>query len=213
MPVQSVLVTVSSIAASEGPFKIYDNVLGLLATGVTVVQLLAGYLVNADVNATSITVVSDAPCNTSLIIPIIRPTLTPTPTPTRTPSTPTPTPTPTRTPTPTPTRTLTPTPTRTPTPTPTRTLTPTPTPTRTPTPTPTTTSCGVCKQYYWDTISATILPGATLNYVNCRGVPTTINIGSGGQKGFICVLFSNIPYYTNVPSGGVLTNQDTSCCY
>jgi hypothetical protein len=144
MAVQSILVTVSSIGASEGPFSIYDNVLGILATGVSVAQLLAGYLVNADVNATSITVVSDAPCNTSLIIPIIKPTLTPTPTPTST-LTPTPTstpnPTPTRTPTPTPTLTRTPTPTptltRTPTPTPTVTRTQTPTPTLTPTPTPT----------------------------------------------------------------------------
>ena len=110
MAVQSILVTVSSIGADEGPFKIYDNVLGLLATGVSVVQLLTGYLVNADVNATSITVVSDAPCNTSLIIPIIRLTPTPTPTVTRTP-TPTPTPIPTRTPIPTPTRTPIPTPT------------------------------------------------------------------------------------------------------
>lgn len=147
MAVQSILVTVSSIGASEGPFSIYDNVLGILATGVSVAQLLAGYLVNADVTATSITVVSDAPCNTSLIIPIIRPTLTPTPTPTNTPTptrTPTPTPTATLNLTPTPTRTTTPTPTRTPTltptPTPTRTLTPTPTPTRTLTPTPTRTS-------------------------------------------------------------------------
>jgi hypothetical protein len=155
MPVQSVLVTVSSIAASEGPFKIYDNVLGLLATGVTVVQLLAGYLVNSDITATSITIVSDAPCNTSLIIPITypptpTPTSTPTPTPTKTPTptptmtkTPTPTPTPTKTPTPTPTPnpTPTPTPTKTSTPTPTPTITPTktptPTPTKTPTPTPT----------------------------------------------------------------------------
>jgi hypothetical protein len=155
MPVQSVLVTVSSIAASEGPFKIYDNVLGLLATGVTVVQLLAGYLVNSDITATSITIVSDAPCNTSLIIPITypptpTPTSTPTPTPTKTPTptptptkTPTPTPTPNPTPTPTPTKTSTPTPTptitptKTPTPTPTKTPTPTPTPTLTKTPTPT----------------------------------------------------------------------------
>jgi hypothetical protein len=140
MAVQSILVTVSSIGASEGPFSIYDNVLGILATGVSVAQLLAGYLVNSDVTATSITVVSDAPCNTSLIIPIIKPTLTPTLTPTPTPTS-TPNPTPTRTPTPTPTLTRTPTPTptltRTPTPTPTVTRTQTPTPTLTPTPTPT----------------------------------------------------------------------------
>ena len=137
MAVQTVLVTVSSIGTNAGPFTISDNVLGILVTGVSAAQLLAGVLVNSDVTATSILVVSDAPCNTSLSIPIIYP---PTPTPTRTPTptpTRTPTPTPTRTPTPTPTltRTPTPTPTRTPTPTPTR--TPTPTPTRTPTPTPT----------------------------------------------------------------------------
>jgi hypothetical protein len=129
MAVQTVLVTVSSIGTNAGPFTISDNVLGVLVTGISAAQLLAGVLVNSDVTATSILVVSDAPCNTSLSIPIIYPP-TPTPTPTRTP-----TPTPTRTPTPTPTRTPTPTPTRTPTPTPTR--TPTPTPTLTPTVTPT----------------------------------------------------------------------------
>jgi hypothetical protein len=142
MAVQTVLVTVSSIGTNAGPFTISDNVLGVLVTGVSAAQLLAGVFVNSDVTATSISVVSDAPCNTSLSIPIIYPpTRTPTPTPTRTP---TPTPTLTRTPTPTLTRTPTPTPTRTPTrtPTPTPTLTPTPTqtltptPTRTPTPTP-----------------------------------------------------------------------------
>jgi hypothetical protein len=137
MAVQTVLVTVSSIGTNAGPFTISDNVLGVLVTGVSAAQLLAGVFVNSDVTATSISVVSDAPCNTSLSIPIIYPpTRTPTPTPTRTP---TPTPTLTRTPTPTLTRTPTPTPTRTPTrtPTPTPTLTPTPTQTLTPTPTQT----------------------------------------------------------------------------
>jgi hypothetical protein len=142
MAVQTVLVTVSSIGTNAGPFTISDNVLGVLVTGVSAAQLLAGVFVNSDVTATSISVVSDAPCNTSLSIPIIYPP-TPTPTQTKTP-TPTPTqtpgPTPTQTPGPTPTRTPTPTPTRTPTPTPTLTptVTPTltPTPTRTPTPTP-----------------------------------------------------------------------------
>ena len=135
MPVQTVLVTVSSIGTNAGPFSISDNVLGIIATGVSAAQLLAGFFVNSDVTATSILIESDPPCNTSLSIPIIYP---PSPTPTRTP-TPTPTPTLTKTPTPTPTRTLTPTPTvtKTPTPTPTRTLTPTPTPTLTQTPTPT----------------------------------------------------------------------------
>ena len=163
MAVQSVLVTVSSIGANAGLFSIYDNVtVGPLVTGLTITQLLIGYSVNADINATFITVVSDAPCNTSLTIPITyppspTPTKTPTPTPTKTPTptptvtkTPTPTPTVTKTPTPTPTVTKTPTPTptvtktQTPTPTVTPTLTPTktptqtPTPTKTPTPTPTT---------------------------------------------------------------------------
>ena len=154
MAVQSVLVTVSSIGANAGLFSIYDNVtVGPLVTGVTITQLLIGYSVNADINATFITVVSDAPCNTSLTIPITyppspTPTKTPTPTPTKTPTptptvtkTPTPTPTVTKTPTPTPTvtKTQTPTPTKTPTPTPTKTQTPTPTltPTQTPTLTPT----------------------------------------------------------------------------
>jgi hypothetical protein len=126
MAVQTVLVTVSSIGTNAGPFTISDNVLGVLVTGISAAQLLAGVLVNSDVTATSILVVSDAPCNTSLSIPIIYPP-TPTPTPTRTP-----TPTPTRTPTPTPTRTPTPTPTLTPTVTPTLTPTPTVTPTVTP---------------------------------------------------------------------------------
>jgi hypothetical protein len=139
MAVQSVLVTVSSIGANAGLFKIYDNItVGPLVAGVTIAQLLAGVSVNADTGATLITVVSDAPCNTSLTIPITYP---PTPTPTKTPTptptkTPTPTPTPTKTPTPTPTVTKTPTPT----PTPTKTPTPTPTPNPTPTPTPTKTS-------------------------------------------------------------------------
>ena len=149
---QSVLVTVSSIGANAGLFSIYDNVtVGPLVTGVSIAQLLAGYSVNADDNATFITVISDAPCNTSLTIPITyppspTPTRTPTPTPTKTPTptptvtkTPTPTPTVTKTPTPTPTvtKTPTPTPTVTKTPTPTPTITPTITPTKTPTPTPT----------------------------------------------------------------------------
>jgi hypothetical protein len=154
MAVQSVLVTVSSIGANAGLFSIYDNVtVGPLVTGLTITQLLIGYSVNADINATFITVVSDAPCNTSLTIPITyppspTPTKTPTPTPTKTPTptptvtkTPTPTPTVTKTPTPTPTVTKTPTPTptvtKTPTPTPTVTKTQTPTPTVTPTLTPT----------------------------------------------------------------------------
>jgi hypothetical protein len=160
MAVQSVLVTVSSIGANAGLFKIYDNItVGPLVAGVTIAQLLAGVSVNADAGATLITVVSDAPCNTSLTIPIAyppspTPTKTPTPTPTKTPTptptmtkTPTPTPTVTKTPTQTPTKTPTPTPTPTPnptltptptiTPTKTSTPTPTPTPTKTPTPTPT----------------------------------------------------------------------------
>jgi hypothetical protein len=155
MAVQSVLVTVSSIGANAGLFKIYDNItVGPLVAGVTIAQLLAGVSVNADAGATLITVVSDAPCNTSLTIPITyppspTPTKTPTPTPTKTPTptptvtkTPTPTPTPTKTPTPTPTPnpTPTPTPTKTSTPTPTPTITPTKTPTPTPTITPTKTS-------------------------------------------------------------------------
>jgi hypothetical protein len=197
MAVQTVLVTVSSIGTNAGPFTISDNVLGILVTGVSAAQLLAGILVNSDVTATSILVVSDAPCNTSLSIPIIFPT--PTPTPTRTP---TPTPTPTRTPTPTPTSTPNPTPTR----------TPTPTPTRTPTPTPTFVCARSCKLYNWNTLTAPFVgPLATLNYVNCNGVLTTILVNSG-QKGTICVESPNVPYFTSV-FGGVIINTDTPCCY
>jgi hypothetical protein len=188
MAVQTVLVTVSSIGINAGPFTISDNVLGVLATGVSAAQLLAGFLVNSDVAATSILVLSGPPCNTSLSIPIISPTPTPTATPTRTP-TPTPTPTPTATPT----------------------RTPTPTPTRTPTPTPTPTCARNCKLYNWNTLTAPFVSVfATLSYVNCSGVLTTIPVGRG-EKGTICVETPHLPYFVGL-FGGVLINIDTPCC-
>ena len=232
MAVQSVLVTVSSIGANAGLFSIYDNVtVGPLVTGVTITQLLIGYSVNADLSATFITVVSDAPCNTSLTIPIIYP---PTPTPTKTPTptptkTPTPTPTVTKTPTPTPTvtKTQTPTPTKTPTPTPTKTQTPTPTltptqtptltPTKTPTPTPTPTSTQNCECTYYNYDARGATPtGATtpsLVYTNCSGVSTTIpNVID--KFGTICV--SNVPpgpSYVGVQLGTAsVLSTGNPCC-
>jgi hypothetical protein len=95
MSTKSITVTVSSIGASAGPFNISDNVLGVVAMNVTRSQLLAGYPVNVDVNATVITVTSIGTCTTSLNINLSTPT--PTPTPTITP-TPTVSPTPTQAP-------------------------------------------------------------------------------------------------------------------
>jgi hypothetical protein len=229
MALQSVLVTVSSIGANAGLFKIYDNItVGPLVAGVTIAQLLAGVSVNADAGATLITVVSDAPCNTSLTIPIAypptpTPTKTPTPTPTKTPTptptvtkTPTPTPTVTKTPTPTPTvtKTPTPTPTRTPTPTPTKTPTPTPTltPTKTPTPTPTLTPNCECRQYTYDARLA-IPSGANprLVYTNCSGVLTTIS-GVIGTDGIICVQNSSSPTWFDVGGTKTLTGTGVPCC-
>jgi hypothetical protein len=206
---QSVLVTVSSIGANAGLFSIYDNVtVGPLVTGVSIAQLLAGYSVNADDNATFITVISDAPCNTSLTIPITYP---PSPTPTRTP---TPTPTKTPTPTPTVTKTPTPTPTRTPTPTPTKTPTPTPTltPTKTPTPTPPPTPNCECRQFTYDARLATP-DGANprLVYTNCSGVLTTIS-GVIGTDGIICVQNGPSPTWFDVGGTPTLTNTGVPCC-
>lgn len=95
MPTKSVTVTVASIGASAGPFNISDDVLGVVAMSVSRAQLLAGYSVNVDTNASVITVTSVGTCTTSLNIYLATPT--PTPTPTITP-TPTVTPTPTQAP-------------------------------------------------------------------------------------------------------------------
>lgn len=94
MPTRSVTVTVSTIGASAGPFNISDNVLGIIAMNVTSAQLQAGYVVNTDVNSSTITVTSIGTCTNSLAITLPTPTPTPTPTPGPT-NTPTPTPTPT----------------------------------------------------------------------------------------------------------------------
>ena len=221
---QSVLVTVSSIGANAGLFSIYDNVtVGPLVTGVSIAQLLAGYSVNADDNATFITVISDAPCNTSLTIPITyppspTPTRTPTPTPTKTP-TPTPTVTKTPTPTPTVTKTPTPTPTVTKTPTPTPTITPTITPTKTPTPTPTLTPTPTqtriceCRQYTYDArLAIQNGPNPRLEYTNCSGVLTTIT-NIIGKDGTICVQNGTTPSYADVqPGTGTISPPGVPCC-
>jgi hypothetical protein len=164
MSLQSILITVTTIGADAELFTISDD-FGVIATDVTAAELLAGYATQCDSTATQITVQSDSPCSTSLVIPITAltptPTMTATPTLTTTPtatvgSSPQPTTTPTQTPTmtssetstPTPSITTTPTatigstaaPTSTPTQTPTQTSTQTPTNTETPTQTPTYTS-------------------------------------------------------------------------
>lgn len=92
MPTRSITVTVSNVGLATGPFDISDDVLGPIASGVTRAQLLAGYNVNSDVNATKIVIQSTGGCNNSLTLYLSTPTPTPTPTigPT---ATPTPTPT------------------------------------------------------------------------------------------------------------------------
>ena len=95
MPTRLATVTISSIGTDAGPFSISDNVLGVIASGVTRAELLAGYVVSTDVNSTVINVQSTGVCTTSINIPL--PTPTPTPTPTAGPTA-TPTPTPTATP-------------------------------------------------------------------------------------------------------------------
>ncbi len=97
MPTRPAIVTVSTIGNSAGPFNISDDVLGVIAMGVTAAQLQAGYTVNTDSNSTLITVTSTGTCTNSVSI------ILPTPTPTVVPPTPTPTiilPTPTPTPLP-----------------------------------------------------------------------------------------------------------------
>jgi hypothetical protein len=95
MATKSITVTIASIGTSVGPFNISDNVLGVVAMNVSRAQLLAGYSVNVDTNASVVTVASTGACTTSLNIYLSTPT--PTPTPTITP-TPTVTPTPTQAP-------------------------------------------------------------------------------------------------------------------
>lgn len=95
MPTRLATVTIASIGTDAGPFSISDNVLGVIAVGVTRAELLAGYVVSTDVNSTVINVQSTGLCTTSLNIPLPTPTPTPTPTPG-------PTPSPTETPAPTP---------------------------------------------------------------------------------------------------------------
>lgn len=94
MPTRAVTITVTTIGASAGPFNISDNVLGVIAMNVTSAQLQAGFVVNTDVNSSTITVTSIGTCTNSLAITMPTPTPTPTPTPGPT-NTPTPTPTPT----------------------------------------------------------------------------------------------------------------------
>jgi len=71
MPTTQVTITVNTIGADCGPFTITDNVLGTIASGVTRSNLLDGYIVNADENATSVTVTSTGVCvGTNLAIGI-----------------------------------------------------------------------------------------------------------------------------------------------
>lgn len=98
MATRQITVTLGTIGATAGPFNISDNVLGVIAMNVTRSELLAGYVVSSDVNATSITVTSIGVCTNSTTIYLSTPTPFPT-------FTPTPTGGPTATPTPTPTAT------------------------------------------------------------------------------------------------------------
>jgi len=92
MPTRLATVTLSSIGTDAGPFSISDDVLGVIASGVSRAQLLAGYDVNTDVTSTVISVQSTGLCTNSLNIALAVSTPTPTPTPGPT-FTPTPTPT------------------------------------------------------------------------------------------------------------------------
>jgi hypothetical protein len=95
MPTRQITVTVTGFGATTGPlYNISDDVLGLLASGVTRSQLISGYNVFSDSNSTKITVTSTGVCTNSLDIILATPTPTPTPLPGPT-FTPTPTPTPT----------------------------------------------------------------------------------------------------------------------
>jgi hypothetical protein len=108
MSLQTILITVTTIGSNATLFTISDDVLGVIATNVTSNELLSGYTTQCDTTATLITIDSNTPCSSTLVIPIG--SVTPTPTPTNT-ATPTNTPTETPTPTPTVTETSTPTPT------------------------------------------------------------------------------------------------------
>jgi hypothetical protein len=71
MATDQVTILVDVIGADCGPFTITDNVIGTLASGVTRSNLLAGYIVNADETATTVTVTSTGVCSgTNLVIPI-----------------------------------------------------------------------------------------------------------------------------------------------
>ena len=79
MPTRIATVTISSIGTDAGPFNISDNLLGVIASGVTRTQLLAGFNVNTDVNSTVITVASTGICTNTLDIFLQTPTPSPTP--------------------------------------------------------------------------------------------------------------------------------------
>jgi hypothetical protein len=70
MATTAVTIQINNIGTDAGPFTIADDVLGTLATNVTRLQLLGGYVVNADETATEVTVTSAAPCSSSIVIPI-----------------------------------------------------------------------------------------------------------------------------------------------
>lgn len=141
---KTILISVNNIGSSAGPFNISTNVDGIVASGITAIQLKSGYYVVVSMDATVVYVVSTGVCQTDITIqidPVATQTTTPgltnsaTATPTQT-KTPTPTPTITTTTTQTPTATNTPTSTGSPTPTKTVTATATSTITQTQTKTP-----------------------------------------------------------------------------
>jgi hypothetical protein len=105
-------------------------------------------------------------------------------------------------------------PTPTPTPTPTVTPTATATPTQTPTPTPTPTPCA-CETYYWQWLFAmTGVPYfPTLNYYNCDGVLTAIQMPKGkNDDGYICVSGGTSPFTTNAFPGSLTFVNTNDCC-
>lgn len=88
MATTPVVIKLTTIGNSAGPFIISDNVQGVLAMGITRAQLLAGYTVNVDTAATTVTATSTGTCTNSIdfTLPVPTPSSTPSVTPTPTPS-------------------------------------------------------------------------------------------------------------------------------
>ena len=109
MGIITVNITVNNIGSDTGPFDIYDDYTGLLATNLSKEDLISGFTIDIDDAASQIRVCSMGICNNILLVPITTFPLSPTPSPTpsisvtRTPSiTPSISLTPTRTPSTTP---------------------------------------------------------------------------------------------------------------